>query len=103
MFQKDSILMGILTGFAIPFVAYAILLIINDFIYGLDFLTNARGESMKFSFSEKLLATIAICTNIIPFQYFRNRYMDYAMRGVMFPTLGYVFYWIYTHYDQLGF
>ncbi len=103
MFSRKSLLTGILAGLAIPFVMYAILLVINDFIYGLDLMTNARGEKIKFAFSEKLLATIAICANIIPFQYFRNRYMDAPMRGVIFPTLGYVLYWIYIYYDQLGF
>jgi len=99
--NRDSIFIGILTGFAVPFVFYAILLIINDFIHDADLITLPRGE--KFQFSEKLLMTIAICANIIPFQFFRKRYMDAAMRGVMFPTLAYVAYWIYKHYDQLGF
>ncbi len=99
--NRDSILFGILTGFAVPFVFYAILLIINDFVYDMDIIPLPRGQ--KFQFSEKLLMTIAICANIIPFQFFRKRYMDTAMRGVMFPTLAYVGYWIYKHYDQLGF
>ncbi len=99
--NKDSILFGILVGFAVPFVSYAILLTINEFVYDADVIAMPRGE--KFQFSEKLLMTIAICANIIPFQFFRKRYMDVAMRGVMFPTLAYVAYWIYKHYDQLGF
>jgi len=98
--KRDTILIGLLIGFAVPFVSYAILLIVNDFIYDANLMTLPRGQ--QFKFSEKLLATIAICANIIPFQWFRKRYMDTAMRGVMFPTLGYVAYWIYTYYDQLG-
>ncbi len=101
MFSKDSIPFGILTGFAIPFVVYAILLIINDFIYHQEMIQ--VGQETFFQFSEKLLGTVAICANIIPFQFFKKNYRDYSMRGIIFPTLFYVGYWVYTYYSQLGF
>lgn len=100
MFSTDSIPFGIIMGLAFPIVAYAILLMLNDAIYDWELIPVGNNF---FQFSEKLLVTVAVCSNIIPFQYFKRNWTDNSMRGIIFPTLFYVGLWIYTYFGQLGF
>ena len=89
--KKDTILFGIIFGLVVPFVTYAILLEINDYIIAME-IELAGGRTFE-GFSKSMLTVFAICANLIPFQYFIKRRWDYAMRGVIFPTLFYGFYW----------
>ena len=95
--RKDTILFGVTLGVLIPFVMYAILLMINDSIDWSNLLKSLCGDN-RFGnfrkFSEKLLAIMAICTNIIPFHYFRNKKMDFGLRGIVFPTVIYAMIWM---------
>lgn len=95
--KKDTILVGVMLGVFIPFVMYAILLMINDGVDWPNLLKSLFGDD-RFGnfpkFSKKLLAIMAVCTNIIPFHYFRNKKMDYGLRGVVFPTVIYAMIWM---------
>ena len=40
-------------------------------------------------------ALIAICFSLIPFNIAKNKRWDDTLRGIVFPTLIYVGYWVY--------
>ncbi|MEM7105356.1 MAG: hypothetical protein AAF502_19615 [Bacteroidota bacterium] len=100
MIKTDSIIFGLLIGLAVPFVTYGILLEINDLIIGAGF--EGAGGKKFGGFSQSLLGVIAVVANIIPFQIFVKRHYDDAMRGIIFPTLFYAFFWAF-YFDKLSF
>lgn len=99
MLNRDSIIFGLVVGLIVPFVGYAILMMLNEALEVMNFTTKGGGV---FSISEKLLLLMAVCLNLIPFHYFRNHRLDFSMRGIVFPTLIYVFAWGFK-YSLLSF
>lgn len=97
--QRNTILFGILVALLTPFVAYLILTLLNQGLETLDFTTRSGGA---FSLSRRLILLMSVCANVIPFEYFRRYYFDNAMRGVVVPTLVYLFAWAFT-YDVFKF
>ena len=83
--------MGILLGLIIPFVGYALLLGINDYLAAHPI---PLGNNSFDGFSRRLLGILAICLNLLPFQYFRKARYDEGLRGVVFPTVLYVGVWM---------
>ncbi len=98
-FQWDSILTGILVCICVPILGYALILILFDTLasFGLmESVTSSGGRAR-----EKTVALLAICCNLIPFNMFKNRRMDRALRGCIFPTMILVGYWLYRYKDML--
>ena len=89
--SKDSIIIGILIGLVVPFVGYALLLTLFDYLQSVG-LVEPNGLSPTFR--QRTLSVLAICLNIIPINIFKKRYWDKSMRGVVFPTGLYVIAWI---------
>jgi hypothetical protein len=87
----NSILAGILLGLIIPFVGYAVLLELNDYLAANPI---PLGNNVFDGFSQRLLAIMAICLNLLPFRYFRTNRYDEGLRGVVFPTVLYVGVWM---------
>lgn len=96
--RYDSLLFGIAFGILVPFVGYAVLLMINEQIpaWGLEI----NGSYFK-GFSLRLLQVLAICLNLIPFNVFQTRRMNTSMRGVFIPTIIYIMLWMYLHTGEL--
>ena len=92
MLDRDSIILGILVGLAIPFVGYAILLTILEQVAELDFLSS---ETRTISFRSRTVAVLAICLNIIPFKMYQRRWRQTTMRGIVIATMIYVGVWLY--------
>jgi hypothetical protein len=97
--HKDSILTGFVLGAIIPVLGY----IVIDYIF---LLTTQLGliEEVSMSSAGKRFRTIlllAICTNLIPFQIAKSRRWDDTLRGIVFPTLVYVGFWVYKFYAVL--
>lgn len=86
--KYDRFITGFIVGILVPIAAYGILLTIYDLMVEMA-LTGSEG------FRERSLALFALCFNLLPFHYFRRRYMDNAMRGMIIPTMIYVGLWIY--------
>jgi len=95
MMDKDSIFTGLVIGAIVPVLGY----IAVEFIFGL--LTqmglmeyvSSTGSSRRM----RTLALIGICCNLIPFNIARRQKLDDTMRGIVFPTLLYVGYWLYQY------
>lgn len=99
MIEKNNFAMGLLVGVLTPIIGY----IFVEFLF--DMLTNfGLMEDVTVSASsrrERTLGLLAICFNLIPFQYCKSKRWDYTMRGIIFPTMIYVAFWIYRYKDIL--
>ncbi|MEP7197296.1 MAG: hypothetical protein ABI851_12315 [Saprospiraceae bacterium] len=99
--KYDHILTGIFCGLVIPFVGYAILLTIYDYLDDKEILNSA---GMAANFRERTIGLIAIVLNVLPLQYFNKINWLNAMRGIVFPTLLLVGLWMYLYgYELLNF
>ncbi|MGB0863202.1 MAG: hypothetical protein ACPG19_13065 [Saprospiraceae bacterium] len=92
--KYNAVWFGIIMGIVVPFVGYAVLLMINESIGAAGWQVNGNTFG---GFSHKLMALIAICMNLIPFTVFQKKKMDNAMRGVFMPTMAYIIVWIYFY------
>ncbi|MBK6363225.1 MAG: hypothetical protein IPL63_04955 [Saprospiraceae bacterium] len=97
--QKDSLLTGFVLGALVPVFGF----IVIDFIFSL--LTQySLIEEVTSSTSGKRMRTIllfSICCNLIPFQMAKKERYDNTLRGIVFPTLIYVIFWVYKFYGGL--
>ncbi|MEO6190514.1 MAG: hypothetical protein ABIO44_09350, partial [Saprospiraceae bacterium] len=76
-------------------------LMIYDF---LDKYNILNADGMAPNFRERTIGLIAIVFNAIPLQFFNKKNWLEAMRGIVFPTLGYVALWMYLYgYELLNF
>ena len=95
----NSVLVGIALGAFVPFVGYALLLELNDYIIAAHF---AVGSHLFTGFSAQLLMALSICLNLLPFHYFKKVRYDDTMRGIVFPTLLFVGGWLLLRLDIIG-
>lgn len=90
-FSKDHILVGIGIGLVVPFVGYALLLTIFDQLQAIGWV---EPNGLSPTFRQRTLSVLAICLNIIPINFFKRKWWNESMRGVVFPTGLYVIAWI---------
>jgi hypothetical protein len=95
MIEKNNFAMGLLIGALTPIIGFTII----EFLFNLltDF---GLMEEVTVSISprrERTIGLLAICFNLIPFQYCKNKKWDNTMRGIIFPTMIYVGFWIYRY------
>ena len=92
--HRDSVLLGIITGFVVPFVGYAVLLTVYEKLDASGFISV---EGLSENFRWRTIALLAICINLIPFIYYNKKYCYNTMRGLVFPTLTYVVIWFFKY------
>ncbi|AEE52891.1 hypothetical protein [Haliscomenobacter hydrossis] len=82
--DRNQIWVGIVTGLLVPFVGYAVLLMVSEKLdeWLPQFTTD--GESVIMP---RTLYLLAICINLIPFHLFDRRRFAKAMRGVIIATM----------------
>ena len=95
MLDKNSIFTGLVLGAIVPVLGY----IVVEFIFGLltqmglmEYVSSS-GATRRV----RTLALIGICCNLIPFNISRRNKWDDTMRGIVFPTLLYVGFWLYQY------
>ena len=96
MLNRNNVLVGILLGLLIPVMSY---FFIDSIFNLLDQLGIMDPDGFSFTWRERTTSLLAICTNLIPFQLYKMKRYDQSMRGLIFPTLILVFYWIYYFQD----
>lgn len=96
--KYNKVWVGLAIGLVVPFVGYAVLLMLNEQLGGLGW--EVQGNQFE-GFSEKLLRLLAICLNLIPFTWGQRQRMDDLMRGVFIPTLLYVMVWMVLHAAEI--
>lgn len=89
--QQDKIIVGLILGFLLPVVGYAILLEIYDQLSSSGIISD---EGFSRTFRERTIALLAICFNLIPFTFFNKKRMQNGMRGLVFPTVLFVITWL---------
>ena len=92
MLDKDSLILGVFLGLAVPFVGYALILTLFEQLAATEWLS---AETRTISFRARTIAVLAICLNIVPFKYYQKQWYQATMRGVMMATLIYVSLWLY--------
>lgn len=91
---KTEVAKGILFGLLVPFVSYAILLLLNEKISALLF-TKVLKEDLILD--SKTVAILSICFNLVPFHLFDKKRQAKAMRGIMFSTFILVVLWLFIY------
>ncbi|MFZ1750029.1 MAG: hypothetical protein WAU01_07550 [Saprospiraceae bacterium] len=99
MLERNSILTGFVIGCLFPVLGFVLVEFIFNTLthYGLMAEVSASTAGRRF----RTIALIALCTNLIPFNYAKNRKSDHTMRGIVFPTLIYVMAWLYKFAGDL--
>ena len=98
MINKDSLILGILLGLAVPFVGYAVILMIFEQIGASEWLNS---EARTITFRARTIAVLAICLNIIPFRFYQKQRYEASMRGVIVATMIYVGLWMFKFASHL--
>lgn len=91
MFEKDTVLFGLLIGLAVPFVGFATIQMLLERIAQMDFL---GPEAQTLYFRQRTIAILAICLNLIPFNLYKKKRFEASMKGVIIATFIYVFVWL---------
>lgn len=92
--EKNSIITGFVLGAIVPVLGFMLV----DFL-AQQFLPDTMGDGIISR--SKTFGIIAICFNLIPFEIAKRKYWDDTMRGLVFPTLIYVGFWVYKFYYVL--
>lgn len=92
-YKNDKIVVGIAVGLIVPFVGYALLLLLLEQLANVEALTNNR---LNFDFKSRTLGVLALALNLVfSMQYFRKQRANQAMRGVLLATLLYGAFWLF--------
>ena len=91
--KYDNLLLGLAVALLIAFVGYGLLL------SGIDFLNGAFAYDLRFR--PRSLALIAICINVLPMNWFKKRYYNKSMRGVVIGTFLLAIGWFFYFGDGL--
>ncbi|MEM8585897.1 MAG: hypothetical protein AAGF87_16590 [Bacteroidota bacterium] len=87
--KNDHILVGVLAGVLIPFVGYAILIQLGDWLSG--------AYERSVIFTPRTLALVGICSNVLVVSFFRQRYFNKAIKGVFVVTMVLAVVWFYVY------
>ncbi len=99
MNDKNTIVMGLLIGAVTPVIGFVVF---ESIFQGLEMIgLIEEATSSGLARRERTIGLLAICTNLIPFNYAKKRRWDAMLRGVVFPTLIYVAGWVYRYHDIL--
>jgi Co/Zn/Cd efflux system component len=89
-----EIVKGLFIGLTIPFISYAILLLVNEKISALIFSDEIKDNLLL---DNKTVAILAICVNLIPFHLSDKRRQTKAMRGILLSTFMLILLWLYVY------
>lgn len=100
--KYDKIAYGLLAGLVVPFVGYAVILMIFEQINGL-ILNNSTGtvnEVFNEKFRVRTSAILAITLNIILLQFAKKRWLNEALRGIVIATFILIAIWLGLFWTQ---
>lgn len=88
--NRNAVWIGLLVGLLVPFVGYAVLLLIYE---TLEDMGMASSIGFFSNFRTRTIALIAVSLNIIPMNMFMSRRHGNSMRGVLIITVAYAIIW----------
>ena len=83
MFNKNTLLSGIVLGILLPIVGFVLL---NTLFQLLDKIGSGSGIGLSENFQERTAGILAIAINLLPMNLFKKRRWELAMRGVVIAT-----------------
>lgn len=89
--------MGLVAGLVVPFVGYAILLLILEQLEG----SSLSDAGLNFNFRTRTLSLLALAMNLLPLRYFLRRESYNGVRGIVLATILYSVVWVYLFGRQL--
>lgn len=96
--KYDEIWIGLVAGLLVPFVGYALLLMLYGWADDAGWLD--RG-GLSYNFRERTLALIAVALNLIPLSYFQRKYANRSVRGLVTATVILAFAWFFYYGREL--
>lgn len=96
--MRDQLWFGLLIGVVVPFVGYAVLMMILEQLGASETLADNR---LNFNFKERTLTLLALAINLIPMRIFMRAYANKALRGLVLATLAYGMVWMFYFGRQL--
>lgn len=99
MQDRDSIFTGILLGSMVPVIGYIVIDQLFNVLVKFELMSYVSPDML--SERSRTILLLALCCNLIPFNFARKKRWDDTMRGIIFPTILYVGFWVYTFKDQL--
>lgn len=97
--ERDSLLTGLVLGAILPVLGYVFFEQLFLLLEQTQTISTANGYALIRRM--RTISLLAICTNLLAFNWGKANRYDNTMRGVIFPTLIYVGFWVYKYYDQL--
>lgn len=98
--KRDKLWIGLVVGLLIPFVGYAVLLMILEQISASEAIAESR---LNFNFRERTLTLLALALNLLPMRVFLRRRANNALRGLVLATIIYGACWMFFFGRQLLF
>jgi hypothetical protein len=99
MFNRNHVVLGLILGFCIPIVGYAIFMIAFETLESAGIMDEVTsGSSGRRT---RTLALLGICSNILPFEIYRKKRFDNTMRGLVIPTVIFMAIWMFQYKDIL--
>jgi len=97
--QYDTVIVGLAVGAVVPILGF----IVTETIFGIlvDMNLMSEGGTGIYSKRYRTMALIALCFNLLPFNIAKRNRWDNLMRGIVFPTLLYVGFWLYKYSSVL--
>lgn len=89
--KQNTLLAGAIWGLLIPFIGVAILMMLDEWVVGMDLAL--PNNQIYLGQKPRTIYLLGICLNLIPFQIYRNRRMDKSLRGVGLVTMVYAIVW----------
>lgn len=97
--DKNNVLTGIVVGMLVPVLGFFVVEFIFQMMMDFDIMDKVDAYTSEKRM--RTMALIALCFNLIPLHIFKNKRWINSMRGITFPTLIYVGFWIYKFYNGL--
>ena len=97
MWNRNQVWWGLLIGLIVPFIAYALLLMMYEQLDALDITNGGMGDMHR----ERTVGLLAIAANIIPINIFKRKYQVNNMRGIVLATLVYVVVWVVLYWKYI--
>lgn len=90
--KYNNLWLGAIIGLIVPFVGYAILMMILEQLGSVDSLAE---KGLNFDFRTRTMGLLAIAMNIIPMQIFKKDRANEGIRGLVITTMIYAVIWVY--------